>query len=89
VDLVKNIGLLSALGGLGELKPSLAVLGFATGSPSSRISALKHDLVSRSLIVERRYNDTLALWEGSDIDLESRLREASRRVTETSASRSA
>jgi hypothetical protein len=82
VDLVKNIGLLSALGGIGELKPSLAVLGFATGSPSSQISALKHDLIRRSLIVERRYNDTLALWEGSDIDLESRLREASRRVTE-------
>jgi hypothetical protein len=82
VNLIKNIGLLSALGGIGELKPGLPVLSFTTSATSAETAALKNALVKRSLVVERRYNDTLALWEGSDIDLESRLREAARRVTE-------
>jgi hypothetical protein len=82
VILIKNVGIISALGGLGELKPSLPVLSFTTGATVAETSALKNGLVKRSLVVERRYNDTLALWEGSDIDLEGRLREASRRVTE-------
>jgi hypothetical protein len=82
VTLIKNIGLISALGGLGELKPSLPVLSFTTGATATATTALKDGLVKRSLVVERRYNDTLALWEGSDIDLEGRLREAARRVAE-------
>lgn len=82
VVLIKNIGILSALGGLGELKPSLPVLSFTTSGSLAQTSALKSALIRRSLIVERRYNGTLALWEGSDIDLEGRLREASRRTAE-------
>lgn len=83
VALIKNIGLLGALGGIGELKPSVPVLSFATGESPAQTTALRNALVKRSLIVERRYNDTLALWEGSDIDLEGRLREASRRAADT------
>ena len=33
-------------------------------------------LEQRSIVVYRRYNDAYALWEGSDIDIEERLREA-------------
>ena len=33
-------------------------------------------LEQRSIVIYRRYNDAYALWEGSDIDIESRLREA-------------
>ena len=84
VALIKNIGLLSAVGGIGELKPSVPVLSFTTSETVAETSSLKSGLVKQSLVVERRYNDTLALWEGSDIDLEGRLREASRRVTEFS-----
>jgi hypothetical protein len=83
VALIKNLGLLGALGGVGELKPSVPVLSFTTGESPSQTSSLRTALVKRSLIVERRYNDTLALWEGSDIDLEGRLREASRRAADT------
>jgi hypothetical protein len=83
VGLIKNIGLLSALGGIGDLKPSLPVLSFTTSARPAQTLELRNALVKRSLIVERRYNDTLGLWEGSDIDLEGRLREASRRVTES------
>jgi hypothetical protein len=83
VALIKNIGLLGALGGIGDLKPSVPVLSFTTGESLAQTTALRNALVKRSLIVERRYNDTLALWEGSDIDLEGRLREASRRAADT------
>ena len=34
-------------------------------------------LEQRSIAIYRRYNDAYALWEGSDIDIEARLREAS------------
>lgn len=83
VNLIKNIGLLSALGGIGELKPSLPVLSFTTSVAPAETAAIRNSLLKRSLVVERQYNDTLALWEGSDIDLESRLREASRRLPES------
>jgi len=33
-------------------------------------------LEGRSIVIYRRYNDAYALWEGSDIDIEARLREA-------------
>ena len=33
-------------------------------------------LEQRSIAIYRRYNDAYALWEGSDIDIEARLREA-------------
>ena len=33
-------------------------------------------LEQRSIAIYRRYNDAYALWEGSDIDIEGRLREA-------------
>src|SRR5205085_616959 len=39
-------------------------------------------LLKNSLIVERKYSGTVALWEGSDIDLDERLKEADRRVAE-------
>ena len=33
-------------------------------------------LEGRSIVIYRRYNDAYALWEGSDVDIEARLREA-------------
>lgn len=83
VRVIKNVGLLSALGGYGELKPSLPVLSFTTSLPPAQASAICAGLVKRSFVVERRYNDTIGLWDGSDIDLEARLREAARRVTDS------
>lgn len=85
VTLIKNVGLLGALGGYGDLKASLPVLSFTTSTPAAQISVLKSALVKRSFVVERRYNDTLGLWDGSDIDLEGRLREAARRVADTAS----
>jgi hypothetical protein len=82
IRLIKNVGLLSAIGGYGDLKPSLAVLSFTSSLPSAQLSKVCAALVKRSIVVERRYNDTIGLWEGSDIDLEAQLRLGAQRMTE-------
>ena len=88
VKLIKTIGLLSIVGeGSVNLKASKALLHYALNdgmekfqnevdeSAESFESALAM-LEQRSIAIYRRYNDAYALWEGSDIDIEARLREA-------------
>ena len=83
IRIIKNVGLLSAIGGYADLKPSLPILGFTASLPAQQLSKLCAALVKKSIVVERRYNDTIGLWEGSDIDLEAQLRLGARRMTET------
>lgn len=83
IRIIKNIGLLSAIGGYSDLKPSAPILSFTTSIPAPQLAELSATLVKKSLVVERRYNDTLGLWEGSDIDLEAQLRLGARRMTDT------
>jgi hypothetical protein len=80
IRIIKNVGLLSAIGGYGDLKSSLPVLSFTTSIPSPELEKLCATLVKKSIVVERRYNDTIGLWEGSDIDLEAQLRLAAQRM---------
>ena len=88
VKLIKTIGLLSIVGeGSVNLKASKALLRYALDDGTEKFqngvdesaesfeSALAM-LEQRSIAIYRRYNDAYALWEGSDIDIESRLREA-------------
>ena len=88
VKLIKTIGLLGIVGeGSVNLKASKALLHYALDdgtetfqnevdeSVESFESALAM-LEQRSIAIYRRYNDAYALWEGSDIDIEARLREA-------------
>jgi hypothetical protein len=82
IRIIKNVGLLSAIGGYADLKPSLPILSFTTSLPPQQLSKLCAALVKKSIVVERRYNDTIGLWEGSDIDLEAQVRLGSRRMTE-------
>jgi hypothetical protein len=83
VNLIKTIGLLSAVGSHGNLKPSIAVLQFAEGDSSSSIKKKLGSLSDRSVIVERKHSGTVALWEGSDLDLEEQVRDAGRRLPMT------
>src|SRR3712207_6513834 len=73
---------MSAVGAYGGLKPSSEVLQFAVAMPARAFHKAHRNLLQNSLIVERKHSGTVALWEGSDIDVEDRLREASRRVAE-------
>ena len=75
--MVKAVGLLQAVGDLGNLKSSPEVLAFAfNDEKSGEVENALDRLKNRSLIIYRHYNKTFGLWEGSDIDLDERVREA-------------
>ena len=88
VKLIKTIGLLGIVGeGSVNLKASKALLHYAlddgtetfqneVDEPVESFESALAMLEQRSIAIYRRYNDAYALWEGSDIDIEARLREA-------------
>lgn len=84
--LIKTIGLLGLIGNLGKLKSSREVLHFAFGgarASESEIDEALEKLQNQSIITFRRFNDTFAIWEGSDVNLDERFREAQRNVDPT------
>ena len=78
--LLKTIALLSAVGTDGKLKASPSVLHFAESDTASESKQPLDTLLSESIAVERKHSGTIALWEGSDVDIDERIREAARRV---------
>ena len=86
VFLIKSIGLLSALGDWRNVRATRDALHFAAHGlfSTKEIAAGLTSLKQASGIVERRYNNTLSLWEGSDVDLDERIRDAANQVAETS-----
>ena len=86
VKLIKTIGLFGLLGSLGKLKSSREVLHFALGDDQTSeadINEALEKLQSQSIVMERRFNDTFAIWEGSDVNLDERYREATTKVDPT------
>jgi len=73
---IKAVGVLSAIGAYGEVKPSPAVVAFALEEPGQKGRASVDRLIKKSVLLHRKHNNTYALWEGSDIDLDDRLRDA-------------
>ena len=89
VKLIKTIGLLGIVGeGSVNLKASKALLRYALddgteefhGETAESFESALAMLEGRSIVIYRRYNDAYSLWEGSDIDVEARLREARARL---------
>lgn len=80
--LVKSIGLVNALGTDGRVKASREVIRFTSEKASTKTvtNADIDRLIRKSTVVERRYNGTLALWEGSDVDLDAEVRQADQRL---------
>jgi hypothetical protein len=86
IQIAKCIGLLQAIGYAGGIPASRAVLTLVLkekGVTESKVHAAIEHLERRSIIVYRRHADSFALWEGSDIDIEGRLREARRVIDPT------
>jgi hypothetical protein len=77
-DALKTVGLLNWLGEISPLQAKenmiLSALAPIYGKEELR-SALK-SLQRRSLLVYRRFNETYAIWQGSDVDIEERLQAA-------------
>jgi hypothetical protein len=80
VRLLKTIALLSAVGTDGKLKASLPILHFAESDAAHESKQALDALLSESIAVERKHSGTIALWEGSDVDIDERIREAARRL---------
>ncbi len=85
VKLIKTIGLLSIVSEpIPNLKASEQLLRYAlddgTEEFATEFAETLATLKKRSIIIHRRYNNTYGLWEGSDIDIESKLREAETHV---------
>jgi len=78
-DLFKTVGLLNWLGEISPLQATEGMILSALHLPGGDEAALRAGLKSlqrRSLIVYRRFNETYAVWQGSDVDLEERLHTA-------------
>ena len=81
LKLIKTIGLLSIIGEVSaNLKASKWMLRYALDDYTKAFTQEFEDaleaLERRSIVTYRRYNDTYALWEGSDIDIETLFHQA-------------
>lgn len=86
-DLLKTIGLLNWLGEASPLqaKETMILSALAPVYDEREARAALKSLQRRSLIVYRRFNETYAVWQGSDVDIEERL-QAGRSALETTLS---
>ena len=85
VKLIKAIGILNVVGEvMPNLKASERLLHYALNDNTERFASEFENAISilkrRSIVIYRRYNDVYTLWEGSDIDIEAKLREAAAHI---------
>lgn len=83
VRLLKTIGLLGVIGDLGNIKASRNIVIFALADSTltaKQITESLENLQKQSIVNERRFNDTFAIWEGSDINVDERFKEAEKHV---------
>lgn len=81
IAVVKTIGLLGAMGQWRDLVATEKILRLALHeSQQADVHHALRGLKKESAITHRRYNKSFALWEGSDIDLDERLRAARARI---------
>ena len=81
VKLIKTIGLLDLVGEVSvNLRSSTELLRYALDDGTQyhfqEFERALSELEKRSIAIYRRYNEAYALWEGSDIDIESRIVDA-------------
>jgi len=76
--IVKTVGLLNAVGEWRNVAPTADILRFALQGAASdgEIPKAIEYLRSRSAIVCRNYNNSFAIWQGSDIDIDDRVKDA-------------
>ena len=85
IQLIKTIGVLNIVGEvIPNLKASQQLLRYALDDNTERFTSEFETaltiLKERSIVIYRLYNKAYALWEGSDIDIEAKLREAERHI---------
>jgi hypothetical protein len=82
VATLKSVGLLNLVGVTKNIRATPDVLKFALAGiaePDDVIKSLKN-LANTSVVVSREYSGAYALWEGSDVDIDDRVRVARDRL---------
>jgi hypothetical protein len=82
ISVIKAVGLLSAAGTYGEVKPTRNALDFAFDGDTKAVRRACEALSKHSILVYRNHSQSFALWQGSDIDIEGRVQEAQRKLPE-------
>jgi hypothetical protein len=77
VSVLKAIGLLNIVGVRGGFKASEPLLALLFGET---FEEAKQSLISKSLIVFRRYSQEYAVWQGSDFDLDGATEKAKNEI---------
>ena len=77
---IKVVGVLAAIGQVENFKASEKVVRFALGLEPADFRRCKASLSSHSIIVDRKHSGSIALWEGSDLDLDEEVRKAGRYI---------
>ena len=72
-DIIKSIALLNWLGAFSPFKATPALLESAVGGQGGLLAKTLRDLQEKSLIIYRKFNESYAIWQGSDVDIEARL----------------
>lgn len=80
IQVIKTVGLLSAIGAFGKLKASPEVIKFGLGEAPRETHGAIARLLASSILVKRKHSGDVALWQGSDVDLDARSREARRHL---------
>ena len=85
VRLIKTIGLLGIVNEpIPNLKASDELLYYALDDNTEEFATEFKNALStlkrRSIVIHRSYNNVYALWEGSDVDIEARLRDAAAHI---------
>jgi len=85
-DLIKTIGVLSALGEFSPLSATETMIAVSLGDTAKMTAEMEGGirfLREKSIITHRRFNDTYRIWEGSDVDIEERVAEGERQLRGT------
>ncbi|MCH7989886.1 MAG: hypothetical protein IID46_12155, partial [Planctomycetes bacterium] len=80
--LIKTIGLINAIGRYDRIKSSRDILTLASrGCLKKALGKAEFDRVlKRKIVIDRTFNQTLNLWEGSDVDIDAEVRAARGRI---------
>lgn len=84
--LLKQIALLNFAGGMAGLSATTDLLRASSPESDEKIDEELARLADERVVVHRKYNDTYAVWQGSDIDIEEEVEKARSSVSpDTSA----
>ncbi len=82
-EVVKTVGVLSALGQFSHLSATASMISLAvhdSANPSAELQAALEGLKDDSVLIFRSYNKSYRIWEGSDVDIDERIAEGERRT---------